>query len=104
MEFDSSIHTDNSSFHNLLEIFGQVVEYTSLLCKPSSPLSNLSEVPFSRRESIFQDDLYPISLYWRIKNGDKAILLIKPDIVSIPFGPIEIVTETFVFVKNENGL
>lgn len=101
---DSTIHTDNSTFRNLLRIFGQVIEDTPLLCKANSPLSHLSEVTFSRRKSISQKDLYPISLYWRIKNGDKAILLIKSDIRSIPFGSIEIITKTFAFVTNDNEL
>lgn len=101
---DSTIHTDNSAFRNLLRIFGQVIEDTPLLCKPNSPLSHLNEVSFSRRKSILQNDLYPISLCWKIKKGDKVILLIKSNIVSIPFGPIEVITETFAFVTNDNGL
>lgn len=100
---DSNIHTGNSTFLNLLQIFGQVIEDTPLVCKPNSPLSHLSEVTFSRRKSIFENDLYP-SLYWKIKNGDKTILLIKSNILSIPFSPIEVITETFVFVRNNNQL
>jgi len=100
---DSKINIGSSTFRNLLQIFGQVIEDTPLVCKPNSPLSHLSEVTFSRRKSIFEHDLYP-SLYWKIKNGDKAILLIKSNILSIPFGPIEVITETFVFVTNDNGL
>lgn len=100
---DSSIHSDNSAFRNLLRIFGKVIEDIPLVCKPNSPLSHLSEVTFSRRKSIFENELYP-SFYWRIKNGDKAILLINSNILSIPFGPIEVITETFAFVTNDNGL
>lgn len=100
---DSKICTDNSSFRNMLRIFGQVIEDTPLLCKSNSQLSHLSEVTFSRRRSIFQEDVYPISLYWKIKNGGKAILLIKSNIVSVQFGPIEVITKTFAFVTNDNG-
>lgn len=101
---DSTICTDYSAFRDLLRIFGRVIEDTPLLCKANSPLSHLSEVTFSRRKPTFQNDLYPISLYWTIKNGNKTILLIKSNIVSIPFGPSEVITETFTFVTNDNGL
>ncbi|MGK6351591.1 hypothetical protein [Parapedobacter sp. DT-150] len=101
---DSTICTDYSAFRSLLGIFGQVIEDTPLLCKANSPLSHLSEVTFARRKSIFQKDIYPISLYWKIKNGDKAILLIKSDIRSVPLGPFEVITKTFTIVTNDNEL
>lgn len=43
---DSTIHTDNSAFRNLLRIFGQVIEDTPLLCKPNSPLLTLVKYHF----------------------------------------------------------
>ena len=101
---DSTICTDYSAFRNLLRIFGQVIEDTPLVCKPNSPLSHLSEVTFSRRKLPFQNDLYPLSLYWTIKNEGKTSLLIKSNIVSVPLGPHEIITTTFAFITNENGL
>lgn len=101
---DSTICTDYSAFRNLLRIFGQVIEDTPLLCKPNSPLSHLSEVTFSRRKSVYQKDLYPLSLYWTVKKGEKTVLLIKSDIRSIPFGSIEVITKTFAFVTNDKGL
>lgn len=100
---DSTICTDYSSFRKLLRVFGQVIEDTPLLCKSKMPLSHLDEVTFSRRKSILQDDVYPISLYWHIKKEAKPILLIKSDIVSVRFGPIEVITKTFAFVTNDNG-
>lgn len=97
---DSSICTENAKFRNLLRIFGCVIEDTPLVCKPKSPLSHLSEVSFSRRQSVFQD-LQPLSLYWHIKNGAKTVLRIHSNIVSIPIASLEIYTETFSFVTND---
>ncbi|MBE8714782.1 hypothetical protein [Sphingobacterium hungaricum] len=55
----SKIHPGNSTFRNLLQIFGQVIEDTPLVCKPNSPLSHISEVTFSRRKTIFENEQSP---------------------------------------------
>lgn len=100
---DSSFCTDNRKFRRFLEIFGHTVEDTPLAYKANPPLSHLSEVTFSRRQSVFSEGMPP-SFSWKIKNGTKNILRIHSNITVIPFGAFEIYNEVFSFVTNDRGL
>ncbi|MEN5059042.1 hypothetical protein [Sphingobacterium kitahiroshimense] len=100
---DPSICMDNIKFRKLLELFSHVIEDTPLVCKLKSPLSHLSEVSYSRRQSAFSVGVSP-SFSWNIKNGTKAILRIQSTIHVIPIEGLEMYTETFSFITNERGL
>ncbi|MDM1296740.1 hypothetical protein HX021_20855 [Sphingobacterium sp. N143] len=100
---DSLICTDNRKFRRFLEIFGHTVEDTPLVYKANPPLSHLSEVTFSRRQSVFSEGMPP-SFSWKIKNGTKNVIRIHSNIIVIPFGAFEIYNEVFSFVTNDRGL
>lgn len=100
---DPSICMDNIKFRKLLELFSHVIEDTPLICKLKSPLSHLSEVSYSRRQSAFSEGVSP-SFFWKIKNGTKAILRIQSTIHVTPIDGLEIYTEIFSFITNEREL
>lgn len=100
---DSSICSDNRKFRSFLEIFGHIIEDTPLVYKANPPLSHLSEVTFSRRQSIFSEGVPP-SFSWKVKNGTKNVLRIHSNITVIPFGALEVYNEVFSFITNDRGL
>ncbi|MGJ1284097.1 hypothetical protein ACR79P_09020 [Sphingobacterium spiritivorum] len=100
---ESKLCSDNDIFKQFLYYFEQVIEDTPLYCKPINPLNYLSEVTFSKRKSIYHNKLEFSEYYWTIKKDGKIMLRISLDAKNINFGFAEMLINSWVIIRREDG-
>jgi len=100
LDIDTAICDDPITSQTFLRIFGQAIEDTPLICRSNDDSYLFDEVSFSKRKSMFSDDMWPRSLYWTIKKDNQVLLRISTTLTPINIGFGFLFVESLAFVTN----